>query len=223
MERVRRELDLALCRSVSLAALLDLRRNNRIPNLYWDCQVDAAPQLRKIALTLEMMAENGGGYIETRLTVEEAELQNVRTRMRWEKTLLKYLRPVGLLGSEPIKKSLVKDLEGNRRLSRNLYWICFAIVCAGAFVAVAAVAIDAYRGNSHRSAAIVGAGVTIPVLIGLMRGIVREWSQMDLMLRVIAQSDEATIQLFLQKMLSRFSGGQTSDKPSGRDPDGQRK
>lgn len=217
------ELDLALCRSVSLSTLLDLRRKNRIANLYWDCQVDAAPQLRKIAMTLEMMAANGGGYIETRLSVEEAELRNVRTRMRWEKTLLKYLRPVGLLGSEPIKKSLVKDLEGHRRLTRNLYWICFAIVCAGAFVAVAAVAIDVYRGSSHRTAAIVGAGVTIPVLIGLMRVIVREWSQMDLMLRVIAQSDEATIQLFLQRMLNRFGDGPTSDKPSGGDPDRRRK
>jgi len=154
-------------------------------------------------MTLEMMAANGGGYIQTRLSVEEAELRNVRTRMGWEKRLLKYLRPVGLLGSEPIKKSLVKDLEGHRRLTRNLYWICFAIVCAGAFVAVAAVAIDVYRGNSHRTAAIVGAGI------------VREWSQTDLMLRVIAQSDEATIQQFLQKMLNRFGDGATSDKPSG--------
>lgn len=69
------ELDLALCTSVALATLLDLRRNNRIPSLYWDCQVDPIPQMGKIAMTLEMMAANGGGYIETRLSVEETELR----------------------------------------------------------------------------------------------------------------------------------------------------
>jgi len=37
------------------------------------------------------------------------------------------------------------------------------------------------------------------------------------MLRVIAQSDEATIQLFLQKMLNRFG-----DEQSGTDPVRQR-
>jgi hypothetical protein len=131
--------------------------------------------------------------------------------MRWETTLLKYLRPVGLLGSEPIKKALVRDLERHRRLARNLYWICFLIVCAGAFVAITAVAIDVYRGNPHRTSTIVGAGLSIPVLVGLMRGIVRDWSQTDLALRLIAQSDEATIQLVLQKMLNRFGDG-ASDK-----------
>lgn len=137
--------------------------------------------------------------------------------MRWETRLLKYLHPVGLLGSEPIKKLLVRDLERHRRLARNLYWICFSIVCVAAFVAVAAVAIDVYRGNSHRTSTIVGAGVTIPVLVGLMRRIVRDWSQMDLALRMIAQSDEATIQLFLQKMLNRFGEG-ASDKKLGAAP-----
>ncbi len=126
--------------------------------------------------------------------------------MKWEERLLKYVRPVGLLGSDPIKKALLKELEGHRRFARNLYWICFATVCVAAFVAVAAVAIDVW-GNSHRTSTIVGAGVTIPVLVGLMRGIVREWSQMDLALRVIAQSDESTIQLFLQKILNRFGDG----------------
>src|SRR5260370_21790801 len=89
------------------------------------------------------------------------------------------------------------------------------MVWGGAFGGFRAVGIDVYRGNSDRTAAIVGAGVTSPVLIGLMRGIVREWSETDLMLRVIAQSDEATIQQFLQKMLNRFGDGATSDKPSG--------
>jgi hypothetical protein len=136
--------------------------------------------------------------------------------MRWETILLKYLRPVGLLGSEPIKRLLIKELEGHRRLVRNLYWICFAIVCAAAFVAIAAVAMDVYRGT-HRTPTVVGAGVTIPVLVGLMRGIVREWSQTDLALRVIGLSDEATIQPFLQKMVSRLGDSGTSGKSSGPD------
>jgi hypothetical protein len=70
------ELDLALCTSVALAALLDLRRNNRVANLYWDCEVDARPQLGKIRMTLELMAANGGAYIENRLKIEEAELRD---------------------------------------------------------------------------------------------------------------------------------------------------
>jgi len=70
------ELDLALCASVALATLLDSRTDNRVHNLYWPCAVHPLPQLLKIAVTLEIMAANGGGYIETRLSVEEAELQN---------------------------------------------------------------------------------------------------------------------------------------------------
>jgi hypothetical protein len=70
------ELDLALCNSVALAIFLDLRRDNRIPNLYWPCAVHPVPQLLKIATTLEIMGSNGGGYIDTRLSVEEAELRD---------------------------------------------------------------------------------------------------------------------------------------------------
>jgi hypothetical protein len=143
--------------------------------------------------------------------------------MKWEKRLQKYVRPVGLLGSDPIKKALLKELDGHRRVARNLYWICFGIVCAAAIAAVAAIAIDVYWGNSHRTAVIVGAGATIPILVGLMRGIVRDWSQTDLALRVIAHSDEATIQLFLQKMVHRLGDSATSDKRSEADPVRQRK
>jgi len=138
--------------------------------------------------------------------------------MRLETRLLKYLRPVALLGSEPIKELLLKDLEGHRRVVRNLYWICFAIVCAAAIVALAAVTIDVYRGNSHRGTAAVGSGVAIPVLVGLMRGIVRDWSQVDLVLRVIRLSDEATIQLFIQKVTNRFGDDKGATKSSGAGP-----
>ena len=143
--------------------------------------------------------------------------------MKWEERLLKYVRPAGLLGSNSIKKALLKELEGHRRVVQSLYWISFSIVCTVAIVAVAAIVIDVYRGNSHRTAVIVGAGAAIPVVVGLMRGIVREWSQMDLALRVIALSDEATIQLFLQKMVCRLGDGAASDKSSGPRPGRQRK
>jgi hypothetical protein len=67
------ELDLALCHSEALATFLDLRRGDRIRHLYWPGIVHPLPQLLKVAATLELLAAEGGSYIEKRLFLEEAE------------------------------------------------------------------------------------------------------------------------------------------------------
>ena len=67
------ELDLALCNSVALATFLDLRRQNTVRHLHWPDLLSPLPQFLKVRKTLELMAAYGGGYIDTRLRVEEAE------------------------------------------------------------------------------------------------------------------------------------------------------
>jgi hypothetical protein len=68
------ELDLALCHSEVVATFLDIRRGDRLRHLYWPSLLHPVPQLLKVAATLELLAKEGGGYIEKRLLLEEAEL-----------------------------------------------------------------------------------------------------------------------------------------------------
>jgi hypothetical protein len=69
----RGELDLALCHSEALATFLDLRRGDRLHHLHWPNILHPGPQLLKVAETLDLLASEGGSYIEKRLSVEEAE------------------------------------------------------------------------------------------------------------------------------------------------------
>jgi hypothetical protein len=67
------ELDLALCHSEALATFLDLRHGDQMRHLYWPCLIHPVPQLLKVTTTLELLAAEGGSYIEKRLSLEEAE------------------------------------------------------------------------------------------------------------------------------------------------------
>lgn len=67
------ELDLALCHSEVVATFLDLRRGDRLRHLYWPNLLHPVPQLLKVAATMELLAKEGGSYIEKRLLLEEAE------------------------------------------------------------------------------------------------------------------------------------------------------
>jgi hypothetical protein len=66
-------LDLALCNSEALATYIDLRRGNRVQHLHWPAVLSPIPQLLKVQKTLQLMATFGGTYIDTRLSLEEAE------------------------------------------------------------------------------------------------------------------------------------------------------
>jgi hypothetical protein len=68
------ELDLALCHSEALAVFLDLRRGDRLRHLYWPRLLHPLPQLLKVTAVLELLAAEGGSYIEKRLLLEEGEM-----------------------------------------------------------------------------------------------------------------------------------------------------
>jgi len=67
------ELDLALCHSEVLATFLDLRRGDQLRHLYWPSLLHPTPQLLKVRAALELLAGEGGSYIDKRLSLEEAE------------------------------------------------------------------------------------------------------------------------------------------------------
>jgi hypothetical protein len=67
------ELDLAMCNSVALATLIDLRRGSQLRHLHWPQYVLPEPQYLKVAWTLREMAAHGGNYIATRMEVEARE------------------------------------------------------------------------------------------------------------------------------------------------------
>jgi len=72
-------LDLALCNSEAFAVFLDLRRRNQIRHLHWPVQVLPLPQILKVEWTLGVMAIEGGGYVETRLRIEEGEARGLKS------------------------------------------------------------------------------------------------------------------------------------------------
>jgi hypothetical protein len=70
------ELDLAICHSEALATFLDIRRGDRFRHLHWPTVLHPLPQLLKVAATLELVAAEGGSYIDKRLLLEEAETRS---------------------------------------------------------------------------------------------------------------------------------------------------
>jgi hypothetical protein len=66
-------LDLELCNSEAFATFIDLRRGNRVRHLHWPSVVHPLPQILKVEATLRIMAQYGGDYAPTRLSLEEAE------------------------------------------------------------------------------------------------------------------------------------------------------
>jgi hypothetical protein len=74
-ERFRGELDLALCNSVALATVIDLRRQNRIHHVHWPDLVHPVPRLVLTGKALMEVARHGGSYIQARLELEREILK----------------------------------------------------------------------------------------------------------------------------------------------------
>jgi len=124
-----------------------------------------------------------------------------------------YYRSRVLLDQEPVKDQLLVHLSSNRRLYGRLYGLYFAavlVVLAAAFWAMIA---DLFSGTGTRGAILAGAGVTIAGMLKLLQGAVREWSQTDLLLRLLSDADEAQIQRVLETLVSKTLGASEGAKP----------
>ena len=126
--------------------------------------------------------------------------------MKLQKILEAYYHPRDLMGAEPVKDQLLGHLSSNRRLYGRLYGFYFGVVLVVFGAAFWAMIADVCRGTGTRGAILVGAGVTIAGLLKLLQGTVREWSQTDLLLRLLTKADETQIQRVIETLLSNTFG-----------------
>ena len=122
--------------------------------------------------------------------------------MKVEDILRTYTRPEQLLGSEPVKQELLHELRAQKRVNSRLYGVLFGVVCALMLVAITAVVSDLVKGQQMRTVVLTAAGLSVPVMIEWMRRVVREWSQLNLLITLVSHDNEDGIQALIQKLIS---------------------
>lgn len=138
--------------------------------------------------------------------------------MKIESILAKHARPPSLHSAEPVKQGLLEDLRAQKLFDSRLYGALFAVVSVITLVGVATLLIDLMNGQTVRSKILAGAGVGIPFMLEWVRRVVREWSQLNLLITLVGHSDESAIQALIQKLLSSGSLGLQSGLPLTKSP-----
>jgi hypothetical protein len=121
--------------------------------------------------------------------------------------LTKYARPSSLHSAEPVKQRFLEDLRKQKQFNNRLYCILFVVVLSVTLVGIGALAFDLIKGETLRLQILAGAGLGVPFMLIWMRRVVREWSQMTLLITLVGHSDENAIQALIQKLLSSIQNG----------------
>jgi len=139
--------------------------------------------------------------------------------MKIEAILKKHERPAVLLAAEPVKDGLLADLNAQKKFNGTVYGVLFVVVSVVTLLAIAALAFDVAKNENTRIALLTGAGVGVPGMLVWMRNVVREWSQLNLLITLVGHSDEAAIQGLITKLLSSsalgFGDGSKAAKAMG--------
>lgn len=121
--------------------------------------------------------------------------------------LQRHAKPAAALSDEPVKQGLLADLNAQKKFNSTVYTVLFIFICAIALLGFAALLTDTFKGQNQRYALIAAAGVSIPTTLEWMRRVIREWSQLNLLITLVGGSDENSIQLLIQKLLSSSALG----------------
>jgi hypothetical protein len=124
-----------------------------------------------------------------------------------QQILEKHRRSRILFDQEPVKEELLRDLRAHRSLHRKLYAVYFTVVLTVVAAAVGAMVADLFTGSGARGAVVTAAGFTVAGVLTLLQRAVREWSQTDLLLRLLPHADEAQIQRAIEALLSKSLAG----------------
>jgi hypothetical protein len=121
--------------------------------------------------------------------------------------LQKHAKPAAALSDEPVKQGLLADLSDQKKFNTKVYTVLFVFICAMVLLGFVALVTDTIKGQNQKYALIAAAGVSIPTSLEWMRRVIREWSQLNLLITLVGGSDETSIQLLIQKLLSASALG----------------
>jgi hypothetical protein len=130
--------------------------------------------------------------------------------MTIQEILSKYERSKALYGGEPVKASLLEDLNAQKKSCNRIYGTLFVVICAITVVAVVAVIVDLSSDHKSRIVLLSAAGIPIPFMLSSMRRSAEQWSQLTLLITLVSHSDENAIQALIEKLLSSKSLGITN-------------
>src|SRR5712664_4181611 len=96
--------------------------------------------------------------------------------------LQKHVKPAAALSDEPVKQGLLADLRAQKKFNSRVYTVLFVFICALAVLGFAALLSDTVKVQNQKYALIAAAGVSIPTTLEWMRRVIREWSQLNLLI-----------------------------------------
>jgi hypothetical protein len=123
--------------------------------------------------------------------------------------LKKHTRSRLLLDKEPVKGQLLEELRAHRKLNDILYAVYFGAVLIVLLAAIYALVSGVVTNSSVKIGILGGAGITVTGMLTLIRGAVREWSQSNLLVVLVGQSDETQIQKILDALIAANIKGST--------------
>lgn len=118
--------------------------------------------------------------------------------MTLDQIVARYDRAAGQMGPEPIRDNLVEDLTAHRRQQAFYANLQIGLLVLLTLLAVGALTFDLADGG-RRYLVLGGAGISVPTLLALLRGTIRETAGTDLFLVLVKNSTEREARALLQK------------------------
>ena len=121
--------------------------------------------------------------------------------MTVEQILRKHYQPAGVMGGG--SAGLERDLAAHARLNAMIYSALFVLLLGVLALVAVMIVQDANEGRASRTGVLAGAGVTVPVVLEMIRRTVREWSQASLMSRLSRRLDGPQTQAVIEKLIAK--------------------
>ncbi len=122
--------------------------------------------------------------------------------MTTQQILERHYQPAGIMGGGE-SAALERDLQAHARLNSIIYTALFAVLLVILITVLIMIVEDAREGRSARVGILAGAGVTVPVVLEMIRRTIREWSQASLMARLAGQLEGPQMQAIIEKLIDK--------------------
>ena len=121
--------------------------------------------------------------------------------MTVQQILAKHYQPAGVMGDA--STSLESDLQAHARLNAIIYTALFAVLLVILGVVGTMLIHDAQEGHNARTSVLAGAGLSVPIVVEMIRRTVREWSQASLMALLAKRLEGPQLQAVIEKLIDK--------------------